>query len=220
MYPHVPKIIALITFLVQLNFAAAQSAHNALRQGDKLYENGDYGKAQAAYAKAGNNIGLYNAGNAAMQQSNLSEAEALYAAVLSRSASPAQKSDALYNLGNACLLQKKYPEAIKAYENSLRISPNRPDAQKNLQIAKRLSQSPPPPTPPPPTPPPPKPKPQRYYVDQASGSRQPETPPANMPQDMARQILAKAVLSEEQKNARAYRELSPANRPSRLKKDW
>jgi len=33
-------------------------------------------------------------------------------------------------------------------------------------------------------------------------------------------LLNEAVLSEEQKNAGAYRELAPANRPSRLKKDW
>lgn len=199
----------------------AQPAHRALRQGEELYDRGDFDKAQTAYQKADNSIGLYNAGNAAMQQNNLDEAENLFAAAAEKATSKAFKADALYNLGNALLLQKKYAAAIKAYESSLRAAPNRPDAQKNLQIAKRMMVPPPPPQPtPPPPPPPPSTRPRLVYVDQAKSAQQKEIPPANMPPETARQMLTKAVLSEEQRNAKDYRELSPANKPSRLKKDW
>ncbi len=120
------------------------------------YDQGDYtAKAQSAYQKAANNIGRYNAGNAAMQQNQLQEAVDFYSAAAEKSTSAAFKADALYNLGNAYLQQKKYSAAIKAYESSLRVAPNRPDAQKNLQIAKRQLQEPPPPPPSPPPPPPP-----------------------------------------------------------------
>jgi tetratricopeptide (TPR) repeat protein len=200
----------------------AQSVHRTLRQGDTNYDKGDYTAAQSAYQKAANNIGRYNAGNAAMQQNQLQEAVDFYSAAAEKSTSATIKADALYNLGNAYLQQKKYSAAIKAYESSLRVAPNRPDAQKNLQIAKRQLQEPPPPPPsPPPPPPPPSTRPPRKsYLDQAEQTRQKEIPPSNIPPEIARQMLQKAVLPEEQQNARAYRELSPANRPSRLKKDW
>ena len=48
----------------------------------------------------------------------------------------------------------------------------------------------------------------------------PEAPPANLPRETALRLLEEAILPEEQKNARTYRELSPATRPSRVKKDW
>ncbi len=197
----------------------AQSAHGALRKGEGSYDRGDYAAAETAYQKAGSAIGGYNAGNAALQQNNLASAANYYRDAANKSTAPSVKADALYNLGNALLLQKKYAEAIIAYESSLRFAPNQWDAKKNLQIAKRQA-LPPPPTPPPPPPPPPPPNPQRYYVDQAQQKREKETPPGNIPPEMARQMLLKAVLPEEQKNAKAYRELSPANSPSRLKKDW
>jgi len=209
---------AVIFFVFGL---CAQSAHGALRKGEVSYDRGDYAAAETAYQKAGNTIGGYNAGNAAFQQNNLSSAANYYRDAANKSTDAGVKADALYNLGNALLLQKKYAEAITAYESSLRFAPNQWDAKKNLQVAKQQALPPPPPNPPPPPPPPPpSPKPQRYYVDQAQQTRVKEIPPSNIPPEQARQMLAKAVLPEEQKNAKAYRELSPANRPSRLKKDW
>ena len=198
---------------------SGQSPHSVLRNGDEKYDQGEYAAALNAYLKANSAIGSYNAGNAAMQQENLNAAANYFNDAAKKSTSPALKADALYNLGNALLLQKKYAEAVKAFEGSLRLSPSQLDGKKNLQIAKRQLQEPPPPNPPPP-PPPPSTKPQRYYVDQTLLSRQKETPPSNIPPETARQMLSRAVLPEEQKNAKAYRELSPANKPSRLKKDW
>lgn len=209
--------IALILLLSTASLPA-QSGHSALRQGDANYDRGDFLKAQTAYNKVPNFSGYYNAGNAAMQQGKLEIAVAYYQKALERSTSPAQTADALYNLGNAYLLQKKYLDAIKVYENSLQISPKRPDAKKNLQIARQQLQPPPPILPPPP--PPPSTKPRRYYVDQAAKGRQKEIAPDKIPPHIARQMLSKAILAEEQKNAKIYRELSPSNKPSRLKKDW
>ncbi len=207
--------------LLFLDCLCAQPGHSALRRGEASYDRGDYAEAQTAYQGAGNALGNYNAGNAAMQQNDYATAVNYYGDAANKSTNDAVKANALYNLGNALLLQKKYAEAITAYQGSLRLTPNQWDAKKNLQIAKRLAQEPPPPAPPPPPPPPPPSiKPQRYYVDQAPKTRGKETPPANIPPEMARQMLSKAVLPEEQKNAKAYRELSPANSPSRLKKDW
>jgi Ca-activated chloride channel family protein len=212
-----PAAIFLLCFLGTQ--AEAQSTHRALVNGDQKYDRSDYDAAQTAYEKAGSALGFYNAGNAALQLKNLASAALNFQKAVELSNDKSLKSDALYNLGNTLMLQNKFPEAIKAYESSLRLNPNRPDAQKNLQIAKR-SNLPPPPQPPPPPPPPPSNKPRQIYLDRALQPRQKEQAPAEIPAETARQILSKAVLKEEEKNAKAYRELSPANKPSRVKKDW
>jgi len=216
------KGISTLIFILFAGYLSAQSDHSALRQGERYYDKGDYEKAQTTYQKSKSSTARYNAGNAAYLQSEHAEAAQLFREAAEKSLSVLDKADAFYNLGNACLLQGDYRAAINAYERSLRLVPKRPDAQKNLQIAKRKLQEPPPqtPPPPPPPPPPPSPRPRQNYLDQAAPSRQKEIPPSNLPPDAARRLLNEAVLSEEQKNAGAYRELAPANRPSRLKKDW
>ncbi|MDO8365394.1 MAG: VWA domain-containing protein [Saprospiraceae bacterium] len=215
------KGVSTAVLLLVAGGLSAQSEHNALRQGERYYDKGDYEKAQAAYQKSKSSTARYNAGNAAYLQSEHVAAAQFFRDAAERALSPVEKADALYNLGNACMLQGDYKAAIDAYERSLRLLPKRPDAQKNLQIAKRKQQQPPPEAPPPPPPPPPPSvRPRQNYLDQASTSRQKEIPPTNLPPDAARRLLNEAVLSEEQKNAGTYRELAPANRPSRLKKDW
>lgn len=216
------KGVSTAIIMLFAGYLSAQSEHSALRQGERYYDQGNFEKAQTAYQKSTGSAARYNAGNAAYLQSEHTEAAQLFREAAEKSLSASDKANALYNLGNACLLQGDFQAAIEAYERSLRLVPKRPDAQKNLQIAKRKLQEPPPktPPPPPPPPPPPSPRPRQNYLDQAAPSRQKEIPPTNLPPAEARRLLNQAVLSEEQKNAGAYRELAPANRPSRLKKDW
>lgn len=216
------KGVSVAVILLITGHLSAQSEHLNLRQGDRYYDRGAFDKAQTAYQKSSSSVAKYNAGNAAYLQSNFDLSAQLYREAAERSVSPSDKANALYNLGNACLLNGDYEAAIEAYERSLRLFPKRPDAQKNLQIAKHKLQEPPPqtPPPPPPPPPPPSPRPRQSYLDQASNTRTKEIPPGTLPPEAARRLIQEAVLSEEQKNAGAYRELAPANRPSRLKKDW
>lgn len=215
------KGLATSVLLLSSGLLCAQSDHRALRKGEVQYDRGNYEEARAAYQQTASSAGRYNAGNAAFRLSDFDLSAQLYREAAERSTTISDKADALYNLGNACLMQEDYAGAVEAYEQSLRLQPKRPDAQKNLQIAKRPPNPPPPPKPPPPPPPPPpSPRPRQNYLDQASGSRQRDIPPANLPPAEARRLLDKAVLAEEEKNIGAYRELAPANRPSRLKKDW
>ena len=213
------KNLALGMLLLVGGALSAQSEHRVLRQGEQYYDQGDYEKAQMAYQKSKSSVASYNAGNAAYLQSEYSAAVQLFREAAEKSLSPVDKANARFNLGNAFMLQGNFQAAIEAYEQSLRLLPKRPDAQKNLQIAKQMLQEPPPQSPPPP-PPPPSMRPRQNYLDQASASTQKEIPPTNLPPAEARRLLEKAILSEEQKNAGAYRQLAPANRPSRLKKDW
>lgn len=204
--------------------APAQSAHRQMREGDRLYGQKAWSQSEEAYRKAGPGaIAFYNAGNAAYQQGKYESAAESYKKAAGATTREA-RSDAFFNLGNAYLQQGKYKEAITAYENSLRQQPNRFDAKKNLQIAKKKwkeQQEPPPPPPPQaPPPPPPPPKPQRNYLDRAQQPPKKEVPSGGLSPDAAKNILATIVAPDEQKSAREYRQLAPAAKASRVKKDW
>ncbi len=195
-----------------------------MQEGDSHYDQKAWSKAEESYRKSGPGAASsYNAGNAAYQQGKYDVAAESYkkgAAATTREA----RASALFNLGNAFLQQGKYKEAITAYENSLRQQPNRFDAKKNLQIAKKKlkeEENPPPPPPPQKTPPPPPPpKPQRNYLDRAQQPQKKEVPSGGISPDAAKNILATVVAPDEQKSAREYRQLAPATKPSRVKKDW
>ncbi len=222
------KYTSILLFLA-LGFTPvlqSQSAHRQLQQGDQFYDKKEYGKAEETYKNAAAGYAAsYNAGNAAFQQGKYEEAAELFKIAGNAGADAAAKADAWYNMGNAYLQSGKYDAAIKAFESSLRKQPNRADAKKNLQIAKKKKKeeenppSPPPPNRPPP-PPPPAPRPQRNYLDQANPARKPEQPKRNLTPEAAQLMLDALVRPEEQGNAQDYRELSPATKPSRVKKDW
>lgn len=203
--------------------AHAQSAHNQLLKGDRLYDKKDYSSAENAYLRAETDpTAPYNAGNAAYQQGKYEAAAELFKKAAAIAPDVTAKAAALYNMGNAYLQLGKYEEAIKAYEKSLRTQPNQPDTKKNLQIAKnklREQQEPPPP-PPKKQPPPPPPPPRNNYVDRAQQPLKKELPSGNMTAETARQLLNATIEQEEQKNARQYRALPPEAHPARTKKDW
>lgn len=217
------RFLLATTWFLCLIANGIQAQHRQLQQGDRYYDEGLFGKAEETYRAGSTGTAFYNAGIAAYQQGKYVDAISLFKEAVAKSTSFSARADALYNLGNALLRQNNYKEAVTAYESSLRLSANRSDAKKNLKIAKRKMQEPPPEPPPPLPPPPPPPSnipPKKYYLDQPQEARKKDVPPAEMPRDAALRLLESAILPEEQKNARAYRELSPATRPSRVKKDW
>lgn len=217
-------IISLTTLLLLCSATVcAQSAHNQLRKGDRLYDKKDYQQAENAYLRAETDPAApYNAGNAAYQQGKYEAAAELFKKAAAIATDATAKAAALYNLGNALLQQNKFEDAITAYEKSLRTQSNQQDTKKNLQIAKnklREQQEPPPP-PPKKQPPPPPPPPRNNYVDRAQQTPRKELPSGNMTAEAARQMLDATIVQEEQKNARQYRALPPEARPARTKKDW
>lgn len=231
------KLTQMIYFLKNTLFASllvaafstallGQQEHWQLQKADRLYDKKEYRKAEDAYRQsASGHAASYNAGNAAYQQGRYADAADMFKKAVASAPNVAVKADAFYNLGNALLQQGKYAEAVAAYENSLRKQPTRADAKKNLQIAKKKlkeQENPPPPPPPqkPPPPPPPAPNPRRNYLDRAQQSPQKEPPSGSLSPEAARRLLETTVALEEEKNARQYRELSPAAKPSKVRKDW
>ena len=217
------NILLFVAMCSAAGLQAQSPAHGPLRNGDRLYDQQKYRDAEAAYRRAETDpVAAYNAGNAAFQQGKYDAAAGLFKKAAAIAKDKSTQSDAFYNLGNAYLQQGKWAEAIVAYESSLRLRANRPDAKKNLQIAKNKlnEQQDPPPPPPQKTPPPPPPPPRRNYVDRAQQPQRKETASGTMTAEAARQLLDATIDQEEQKNARQYRALPPDMRPSRTKKDW
>ena len=212
------KTSLIITCVLLLSFESNAQEHFYLKSGDEYYQKGEFDKARNAYLQVRTFTGFYNAANASYQSNNFQDATQWYVKALQLPATNGQKSNAWYNLGNSYLRLNKYREAASAFENSLYLQSNRADAKKNLQIAREHLQTPPP-TPPPPPPPPPS-NPRRSYVDQSKQNPNKELPRENIPPGLARQLLAKAVEEQEEKNAQEYRALAPSRSPSRLKKDW
>ncbi len=211
----------LFLFVLSIAFAAqtaqAQSAHWGLLQGQSAYKSKDFATAEKYFAQIKNNGQAgYNAGNAALHLGKNEVAIEYYTRAAQQYKTPAQQADAYFNMGNALMALGSYPEAAEAYQKSLLRAPNRPDAKKNLALARRLMPPPPENTPPPPPPPPPPPK--STYLDQARRTQEPM--PAPLSPDAARRILETAIAPVEEESAKRYRHLSPSNRPTKSKKAW
>lgn len=212
------RLIILIPSLLFAVLLNGQNNHSTLVKADQLYKKKDYTRAEDLYKQAGKSA-LYNAGTAAYQHNDWEASEAALKEVAEAPGTPQAKANALYNLGNAYMRQSKWIEAVAAYEKSLSLLPNQPDAKKNLQIAKKQQQTPPPPPPPTP-PPPPRSAPRQNYVDQPRGPRAPEQPSGTMDAAKAKYILENKVVPDEERYARQYRSLQPNPRASRTRKDW
>jgi tetratricopeptide (TPR) repeat protein len=207
-----------LAFLSSTNLLA-QKSQWYFRKGERSFDSKNWTEAKAAFETSGASFASqYNAASAMYEDGKNEEAISLLENALKNAESKAEKSNAFYNLGNALLRLGKYQKAIEAYENSLLNTSNSQDAQKNLQIAKKKLQTPPP-KPPPPIPPPPIAAPQQRYLDQAPASPSREKPTDPISEDQARKILETTIVPDEQRNVRAYRELAPAVRATRAK-DW
>lgn len=214
--------LCLACLALLLGLPASAQSHRAAQAGDRAYSRRDYREAEQQYRAAQPGApAAYNAGNSAYQQGKYADAVTCYQQAAVAGSTAELRADALYNLGNAFLKQQKWAEAIVSYEKSLRQQPNRADAKKNLQIARRKQQEQDPPPPPPPSklPPPPPPQARQQQMDRAQPyPRRPATPPLSA--DAARQLLNTAVTQEEQRSAKRYRELSGAEKASKGKKNW
>jgi len=140
------KKMSLLLFLALCSTAVlnAQSAHRALRNGDKAYKNKDFVKAKAEYdaaLEAENSAkGNYNMGNALYEGKDYEGAAKKYEEAAGLSDDPVISSSAYRNLGDAQYQQEKYKESVEAYKESLRINPGDNETKYNLSKAIRRMQ--------------------------------------------------------------------------------
>ena len=125
--------------------SSAQTDRQYVRQGNKLFEKGDYEHAEVAYAKAvekndKNPQAHYNLGNALMAQRKDSAAVEHFQKAGQLETNPLRKSQAIHNTGVVCQRNKLYGEAIEAYKEALRLNPDDDESRYNLVLCKHEKQ--------------------------------------------------------------------------------
>ena len=139
------KKIATVCLLLIAVGAQAQTDRQYVRQGNKLFQKGDFEYAEVAYAKAiekneKNPQAHYNLGNALMAQRKDSAAVVQFQAAGQLETNPLRKSQAYHNIGVVCQQNKLYGDAIEAYKQALRLNPNDDETRYNLALCKHEKQ--------------------------------------------------------------------------------
>lgn len=121
---------------------AAQSDRQLIRQGNKLYRQQNFAKAEVEYQKAlaknpRNTQAMYNLGCALMQQQKDSAAVQQLENAGKAETSKLRKAMVYHNIGVICQKHQMYGEAIDAYKESLRNNPSDNETRYNLELCKR-----------------------------------------------------------------------------------
>lgn len=121
----------------------AQADRQFIRNGNKLYRQQNYAKAETEYRKAlsknaRNTQAMYNLGCALMMQQKDSAAIVQLQNAGRSEQSPRRKAMAYHNIGVICQQHQMYGEAIEAYKESLRNNPGDNETRYNLALCQRL----------------------------------------------------------------------------------
>ena len=114
-----------------------------LRQGNKLYNQGNYKEAELDYRKAleinkESDKGKFNLGTAVYQEKNFNESTKIYEELAGKQLDKSTKAKVYHNFGNSLLESKQYEQSITAYKNSLLNNPADNDTKYNLEYAKLM----------------------------------------------------------------------------------
>lgn len=116
-----------------------QSQHKMLRNGDLMYDQGEFLAAEEAYRKASeakeSAQAQYNIGNAIYNQERYDEAVKHFEAAAESASDPQLKSQAFHNLGNTHFKAQALDKSVEAYKQALKLNPSDIDTKKNLTLA-------------------------------------------------------------------------------------
>lgn len=136
--------LMLLTILLAMNGQSAFAQdRQSVRQGNKLYRQQGFDKAEVEYRKAlaknpRNTQAMYNLGCALMMQQKDSAAIVQFENAGKAETSAIRKAMSYHNMGFICQKHQMYGEAIQAYQESLRNNPNDDETRYNLALCKRL----------------------------------------------------------------------------------
>lgn len=143
-------ILTIINLMVFLSLIFGGQDLQLLRQGNKLFEEGDFVGAEQSYRQAlemnsDNPRAWHNLGNALYKQGRLEEAQEVFTQLTQkRAASSDLRAAGWHNLGNTLLGSGQIPESIDAFKEALRLAPDDDDTRYNLAYALNLLEDPPP----------------------------------------------------------------------------
>ncbi len=136
-------VMAAFFLVIVPSLSFGQKENKLLRQGNNLYEKGNYKEAEMDYRKAleinnESSRGQFNLGTAIYKQKSYDESAKIFGALSDSKIDHKTKANALHNLGNSFLESKQYDKSIQAYENSLLNNPSDKDTKYNLEYAKMM----------------------------------------------------------------------------------
>ena len=139
------KKAAAVMLLLVAAGAQAQTDRQYIRQGNRLFQKGDYERAEVAYSKAveqndKNPQAHYNLGLALMAQKKDSAAIEQYQKAGQLETNPLRKARSYHNMGVVCQQHQMYGEAIESYKQALRLNPNDDETRYNLILCKHQKQ--------------------------------------------------------------------------------
>lgn len=136
-------ILLILLVFASVTQMQAQADRQFIRNGNKLYRQQNYAKAETEYRKAlsknaRNTQAMYNLGCALMMQQKDSAAIVQLQNAGRSEQSPRRKAMAYHNIGVTCQGHQMYGEAIEAYKESLRNNPSDNETRYNLALCQRL----------------------------------------------------------------------------------
>jgi len=118
-------------------------AKNLIRNGNKLYNSGNYVAAENEYKKAielnpNYDKANYNYGNTQFLQNKMKDAKEQYDMVAKTTDDKFIKADSYHNNGNIAMKEKQYAPAVEYYKKALRNNPKDDETRYNLALAQKL----------------------------------------------------------------------------------
>ena len=134
------KSILFCVSLIASVSVYGQSDKKFIRKGDREYEKNKYSESEISYRKATDQNkqspdAVFNTGDALYKQNKFEDAGKQFIESTNQNVDKLKRSDGFYNLGNSLLKANKFQESIGAYENSLKLHPENPEAKYNLSYA-------------------------------------------------------------------------------------
>ena len=133
-YSYLYKSVMLLLMSAFALTASAQADRKFIRNGNRLYRQQQFAKAEA---NSRNTQASYNLGCALLQQQKDSAAIAQFENAGKAETSKRRKAMAYHNMGVICQKHQMFSEAIEAYKESLRNNPSDNETRYNLELCRR-----------------------------------------------------------------------------------
>lgn len=139
---YIKYILIILACVLGTQNINAQNDRQLIRNGNKMYHQQNYAKAEIEYRKAlaknpNNTQAMYNLGCALLMQQKDSAAVNLFQNAGKGETAKMRKAMAYHNIGVICQRHQLYGDAIEAYKESLRNNPADNETRYNLALCKR-----------------------------------------------------------------------------------
>lgn len=137
------RISYILTIMLTATIhVSAQGDRQFIREGNRLYRQQNFVKAETEYRKAlaknsRNTQAMYNLGCALMMQKKDSLGIKWLEQAAQEEKTPLRRAKAFHNMGVICQSHQLFQEAIEAYKSSLRLNPSDNETRYNLVLCKR-----------------------------------------------------------------------------------